>query len=86
MPCLTCAVNISCDPVNLKETGTLSKVEIESGGHQSVKEKTTIRHITVELSGPAAVVEAWSKTVDTGKILALPAGAASFSGVKALFR
>ncbi|MGD9549232.1 MAG: hypothetical protein AB7V45_17030 [Candidatus Krumholzibacteriia bacterium] len=61
-------VMIYVDPVKLKETGTLSKIELQDD--QDAAGKTTVRHITIELSGPAAVVEAWSKTVDTGKALA----------------
>lgn len=61
-------VTIYCDPVKLKETGTLSKIELQDD--QDAAGKTTVRHITVQLSGPAGVVEAWSRTVDTGKVLA----------------
>ncbi|MFH2054015.1 MAG: hypothetical protein ABIK96_16290 [bacterium] len=61
-------VMIYFDPVSLKETGTLSKIELKND--RDAGDKTTVRHITVELSGPAGVVEAWSKTVDTGKVLA----------------
>lgn len=61
-------VMIYCDPVKLQETGTLAKIELQDD--QDAAGKTTVRHITIELSGPPAVVEAWSKTVDTGKVLA----------------
>jgi hypothetical protein len=61
-------VTVYFQPVTLKETKTLSQVEIKAG---AVPGKTSVSSITVELEGPAADVEAWAKRIDTKKVLEL---------------
>lgn len=57
------------DPVHLKDTKTLSRVDLSDKQEKGVAKKTAVRNITVELNGPAAVVEAWAKDIATGKVL-----------------
>jgi hypothetical protein len=63
-------IAIYIDPVHLKETKTLSRVDLSDNPDQGVTEKTTIRNLTIEMTGPAQEVEAWSKRIDTDKALA----------------
>ena len=63
-------VMIYFDPVSLKETETLSQVELDSGDIMGGKAKTTVRNITIDMSGPPDVVEAWSKSIATDQVLA----------------
>jgi len=63
-------VMIYFDPVKLKETETLAKVELESDDDPDAPQKTTVRYITIQMTGPPSVVEAWSQSVDTGMVLA----------------
>ncbi|HUI10073.1 MAG TPA: hypothetical protein VL221_07075 [Bacteroidota bacterium] len=62
-------VSVYCDPVSLKETRQLSRVDLKQpeGG---VARRTTVLSVSVEITGPAAEVEPWVKKADTGKILA----------------
>ncbi len=62
-------IAIYVDPVALKETKQLSRVDLKQpeGG---VSKRTVMLSATIELSGPAADVEAWAKRVDTKKVLA----------------
>lgn len=60
---------VYCDPVHLKETKTLSRVDLSDKQNKGVTKKTTVRNATIELTGPAAVVEAWAKGIATGKVL-----------------
>jgi hypothetical protein len=55
------------DPVSLRETKTLSKIEFKMP--EGVDTKTTVLNATVKLSGPSAEVEAWAKKMDTKTIL-----------------
>lgn len=57
------------DPVHLKETKTLSVVDLSDQGSKVVTKKTTVLNAVVELSGPAAEVEEWAKRIATDKIL-----------------
>jgi hypothetical protein len=57
------------DPVHLKDTKTLSRVDLSDKQDKGVTNKTTVRSATIELTGPAAVVEAWAKGIATGKVL-----------------
>jgi hypothetical protein len=61
------------DPVALKSTAQLSRVELKFP-EEGVASKTSVLHITVELDGPIADVEAWAKRIDTAKILAQISG------------
>lgn len=57
------------DPVHLKDTKTLSRVEMFDKQDKGVTSKTTVRNATIEMTGPAATVEAWAKAIATGKVL-----------------
>ena len=57
------------DPVHLKDTKTLSRVDLSDKQNKGVTNKTTIQHATIELTGPTAVVEAWAKGIATSKVL-----------------
>ncbi len=64
-------VRIYFDPITLKETKALSKVEFtqdESGSGKKFS-PTTVKYITVEFSGPITSVEAWAKKANTKVIL-----------------
>lgn len=62
-------VAIYCDPVSLKETRQLSRVNMKQpeGG---VTNRTVVLSVTIEFAGPASEVEPWTKKIDTKKILA----------------
>ena len=64
-----CRVAIYCDPVSLKETRQLSRVNLKQpeGG---VGRRTVVLSVTVEFDGPASELEPWAKKVDTKKLLA----------------
>jgi hypothetical protein len=62
-------VRIFFDPVNLKDTKQLSKVDMKMP-EKGVNSKTAVYNMTVEYDGPTAEVEAWAKKIDTGKVLA----------------
>lgn len=62
-------IAVYCDPVHLKDTKTLSRVDLSDKQNKGTTKKTTVQNITVELSGPAVVVEEWAKGIATGKIL-----------------
>ncbi|MBU0484274.1 MAG: hypothetical protein KKB30_07150 [Proteobacteria bacterium] len=63
-------VSIYFDPVKLKDTQTLSRIDLSDDGQSGSNQKTTVRNITIEMTGPAAEVEAWSKQIATAKVLA----------------
>lgn len=62
-------VAIYCDPVSLKETKQLSRVNLKQpeGG---VAKRSVVLSVTIEFSGPASEVEPWAKKVDTKLVLA----------------
>jgi len=62
-------VNIYFDPVKLKDTQSLSRIDLSDNDQRGSSQKTTVRNITIELTGPAEVVEAWSKQIATAKVL-----------------
>jgi hypothetical protein len=66
-------ITISFDPVALKETRQLSRVDLKmpEGG---VSSKTAVLNITVTLSGLMPEVEEWAKRIDTRKVLAQISG------------
>jgi len=57
------------DPVHLKDTKTLSRVDLSDKQEKGVTNKITVRNATIEMAGPAAAVEAWAKSIATGKVL-----------------
>lgn len=61
-------VRIFFDPVNLKDTKQLSKVDMKMP-EKGVSSKTAVYNITIEFDGPTAETEAWAKKIDTGKVL-----------------
>jgi hypothetical protein len=62
-------IAVYCDPVHLKDTKTLSRVDMSDKQNKGVTTKTTVQNATIELIGPTAVVEAWAKGIATGKVL-----------------
>lgn len=56
------------DPVALKETKTLSRVDLRQpdGG---VSRKTAVYNARVELTGPAAEIKSWARRMNTGTAL-----------------
>jgi hypothetical protein len=62
-------VDIYFDPVKLKDTLSLSRIDLSDDGQQGSSQKTTVHNITIEMTGPAEVVEAWSKQITTAKVL-----------------
>jgi hypothetical protein len=61
-------VRVFFDPVSLKDTKQLSKVDLKTpeGG---VAKKTTVLNICIDFSGPIKEIEAWAKRIDTKKVL-----------------
>jgi len=62
-------VAIYVDPVALKNTKQLSKAELRIP-EKGTTSKTAVFNVVVRLHGPMEAIEAWAKSVDTGKILA----------------
>ncbi|MBI2519900.1 MAG: hypothetical protein HYV97_05775 [Bdellovibrio sp.] len=68
-------VSLYFDPVTLKDTKKLSKVELK-GPEGGITKKLAVFNIAVEIDGPLEMAEAWSKKIDTKTILGLIDGAA----------
>ena len=62
-------VRIFFDPVSLKDTKQLSKVDMKMP-EKGVSSKTAVYNITMEFDGPTTEIEAWAKKIDGGKVLA----------------
>jgi hypothetical protein len=62
-------IRIYFDPVSLKDTKQLSKVDMKLP-EKGVGSKTAVYTITMEFSGPTAEIETWAKKIDSGKVLA----------------
>jgi hypothetical protein len=62
-------VSIYFDPVTLKNTKQLSRVDFKQPEHGTAK-KTAVLNVTVEVAGPIKEIEPWVKNVDVGKVLA----------------
>ena len=62
-------VIIYFDPVNLKNSKTLSAVNLKEpdGG---VTKKNVVKNIVIELSGPNTDIQAWAKRISAKKVLA----------------
>ena len=62
-------ISVYCDPVALKETRQLSRVDMKQpeGG---VARRTLVLSVSIEITGPAAEIEPWVKKADTGRVLA----------------
>lgn len=59
------------DPVTLKNTKELSKVDLNQGegSRGKISSKTAVKYITVEMEGPITLVETWAKKFNTKTIL-----------------
>ncbi len=57
------------DPVALKDTKQLSKVDLKQP-EDGVKNRTAVLIATIEMAGPQTEVEAWAKKIDVKKVLA----------------
>lgn len=62
------SVRIYVDPVALKDTKQLSRVDMKLPG-KGTSSKTAVFNVILELRGPMDVVETWAKSVETAKIL-----------------
>jgi len=62
-------VLLVCAPVELKETGTLSRLDLKTA-NEEYSSRIAVVNIAVEIDGPTAEVESWVKKIDTSKILA----------------
>ena len=56
------------DPVTLKETKTLSRLEFNQP-EDGVSKKTAVLNATIEIIGPAAEINTWAKQINTGAVL-----------------
>lgn len=63
-------VTIFFDPVKLKDTQSLARIDLGDEERPGVAQKTAVRNIVLEINGPPEVVEAWSKRIATARILA----------------
>ena len=63
------SVTILFDPIALKDTKQLSKAELRLP-EKGTSSKTAVYNIVVQLHGPMDLIETWSKSIETGKILA----------------
>ncbi|MBI3754892.1 MAG: hypothetical protein HY265_01860 [Deltaproteobacteria bacterium] len=61
-------IEIYFDPVSLKDTKTLSVVDLKMP-KDGVDKKTAVLNATISISGPANEVEAWAKKIDTKAVL-----------------
>lgn len=61
-------VRVYFDPVSLKNTKQLSKVDMKVP-EKGVSSKTAVYTMTIEFYGPTAEIEAWAQKVDGGKVL-----------------
>jgi len=62
------SVRVFFDPVNLKNTKQLSRVDTKMP-EKGTSSKTAVYNVIVEFAGPIAEIEAWAKRLDTGKVL-----------------
>jgi hypothetical protein len=62
-------VSVYFDPVALKATKQLSRVELREP-ETGVTKRACVLNVTIQLYGPTADVEAWSKKIDAAKVLA----------------
>jgi hypothetical protein len=62
-------VVIYCDPVNLKDTKQLSRVDLKKP-EDGVNNRIAVLSVTFHFRGPLKEIEEWAKRVDTKKALA----------------
>ena len=68
-------VRIYCDPVSLKDTKSLSKVEMEQGdgegsASRKITSKTAVKFITIQMEGQIDKIEPWVKKISPKSVLA----------------
>jgi hypothetical protein len=63
-------VVVYLDPVALKDTEELSKIELRTAD-DGVSSKTGVFHVVIQLNGTLADIEQWVKTFDYDKMLAV---------------
>ena len=61
-------VSVYCDPVNLREARRLTRVNLRQP-ERGVAKKTAVYNVIIELSGPAADIQAWAKKIEMPKVL-----------------
>ena len=61
-------VTVYIDPVALKATQELSKIELRTAD-DGVTNKTGVFHIVIQMNGAVADIETWVKTFDFGAML-----------------
>ncbi len=64
------AIRVYFDPVSLKDTKQLSRVNMNLPVN-GVSKRTTILNAAIQLTGPSAELDAWAKRIDVKKVLAL---------------
>jgi hypothetical protein len=62
-------IAVYCDPVHLKDTKTLARVDLSDKQEKGVTKKTAVLNAVIEITGPPAVVEGWAKGIATDKVL-----------------
>lgn len=62
-------IAVFVDPVSLQDTKNLSRADMKMP-EEGVKEKTKVLNVTVEMEGPADIVEPWAKALAVKKVLA----------------
>ena len=65
---------LAFDPRALADTQSLSLISLADSFATPTAEKSAVRTVVVELTGPEAVVTAWAETVDRAAILGLIKG------------
>jgi len=61
-------IAIYFDPVSLKDTKQLSRVDLKQP-EEGVTKRTLVLNVTIDVSGPVAEIEQWVKKVDVKKVL-----------------
>jgi hypothetical protein len=64
------AITVYIDPVNLKDTKQLSRVDLKKP-EDGISNRIAVLSITYRFNGPMKDIEEWAKRVDTKKALAL---------------
>ena len=62
---------LAFDPKTLADTQTLSLIDTGESLNTSAAQKTAVRTISVELTGPEDAITAWAQGVDKKAVLAL---------------
>jgi len=62
-------ISVYCDPVSLKDTRQLSRVDMKMP-EAGVAAKTLVLSVSIEITGPVAEIEPWVKKANTAGVLA----------------